>query len=208
MKLIAVEGNIGAGKSTLLPELAEALGYTPILEPVDTDEEFRRLLDNFSKNSGCVVARNEFQMYMTNQRSNLLIGLDPEGSYIIERSLLSDLVFTHACMANYEVSAEDAAKHMDCYKHLISRLHDYPHIDLCLYLKTEPQVAYNRMRQRGRKEEMGTPYDYIEDLDAFHDAVLPQACRKAGTPLVEMNWNTPLTGKQVATELWVRGFKG
>ena len=189
MRIVAVEGNIGAGKSTLLPKLAAMTGYTPLLEPVDSDERFRELLLRFTQNPNCVHARNEFQMYMTNQRADLLKGLDPDGKYIIERSLLSDLVFTHATMSQYENSAEDAQKHMDCYKHLISRLLDYPTIDVCLYLRTSPEVAYSRMRNRNRGEEEGTPLNYLRDLSAFHDAVLPQVCRKAGTRLLTFDWD-------------------
>lgn len=187
MRIICVEGNIGAGKSTLLPKLAEAVGAKFLLEPVDSDGEFRRLLEAFLK--GGVDERNTFQMYMTNQRADMLTGLDPHGFYIIERSLLSDLVFTHATMAQYENTPEEAARHMDCYKHLIARICDYPKMDKCLYLKTTPKVSYDRMLSRGRVEEAGTPLSYLEDVSAFHDAVLPQVCRKAGTELVTVDWD-------------------
>lgn len=207
MKIVCVEGNIGAGKSTLLPELAEVLGYVYLLEPVDQDDEFKRLLGLFCANPASVGARNDFQMYLTNQRADMLKDLDPNGKYLIERSLLSDLVFTHACMANYEASAEDAAKHMDCYKHLISRLMDYPTIDVCIYLKTTPFVAYNRMRKRGRAEEMGTPISYIADLSRYHDAVLPQVCRKTGTRLVEINWDIPTSAGSLLAELAANGVR-
>lgn len=196
MKIIAVEGNIGAGKSTLLPELAKELGATFLLEPVDSDGEFRRLLAEFL--AGGVDERNAFQMYMTNQRADMLIDLDPDGFYVIERSLLSDLVFTHATMSQYENTPEEAARHMDCYKHLIARIHDYPVMDKCLYLHTSPKVAYDRMVGRGRKEEAGTPLSYLEDVSAFHDAVLPQVCRKAGTELITIDWDTPISAKEVA----------
>lgn len=189
MKVLTVEGNIGAGKSTLLPQLAEILGYEYLLEPVDTDGEFKRLLGEFCSNPKCVHARNNFQMYLTNQRADMLANVDPNGSYIIERSLLSDLVFTHACMANYEYTPEAAQHHMDSYKHLISRLLDYPRINTCLYLKTDPMVAFQRMRQRGREEEKKVGFTYIKDLSAFHDAVIPQACRKSETKLVQVDWN-------------------
>ena len=35
-------------------------------------------------------------------------------------------------------------------------------LDLIVYLKTSPQVAYERLRQRGRKEEAGVPMEFIE----------------------------------------------
>ncbi|MGL4353257.1 MAG: deoxynucleoside kinase [Aeromonas popoffii] len=205
--IIAVEGSIGAGKSTLLPELARVLGFEYLLEPVDTDGEFKRLLGHFMDNPKCVHARNEFQMYITNQRADMLANIDPDGKYLIERSLLSDLVFTHACMANYEDTPEDAAHHMDCYKHLIARLQDYPKIDVCLYLKTDPVVAYNRVLKRGRAEEAFMPMSYMRDLSAYHDAVLPQVCRKAGTRLITMDWNQFIAAEIVAAEMCAQGLR-
>ena len=35
-------------------------------------------------------------------------------------------------------------------------------LDLIVYLRTSPQVAYERLRQRGRKEEAGVPMEFIE----------------------------------------------
>ena len=35
-------------------------------------------------------------------------------------------------------------------------------LDLIVYLRTSPQVAYDRLRQRGRKEEAGVPMEFIE----------------------------------------------
>lgn len=205
--ILAVEGSIGAGKSTLLPKLAEVLGFEFLLEPVDTDGEFKRLLGVFMNNPKCVHARNDFQMYITNQRADMLKDIDPNGKYLIERSLLSDLVFTHACMANYEDTPEDAAHHMDCYKHLIARLQDYPTINTCLYLKTDPVVAYSRVMNRGREEEKFMPMSYMRDLSAFHDAVLPQACRKAGTRLIVIDWNTFKDPELVVREMCAQGFR-
>ena len=35
-------------------------------------------------------------------------------------------------------------------------------LDLIVYLRTSPGVAYERLRQRGRKEEAGVPMEFIE----------------------------------------------
>ena len=37
-------------------------------------------------------------------------------------------------------------------------------LDLIVYLRTTPDVAFDRMRSRGRKEESGAPLDYIKAL--------------------------------------------
>lgn len=47
------------------------------------------------------------------------------------------------------------------------------------------------MKQRGREEESSLTLDYLTDISAFHDAVLPQVCRKMGTQLIEINWDNP-----------------
>ena len=63
-KLIAVEGNIGVGKSTLLPKLIANLNehseqqWQLIIEDVDTDLEFQRLLKAFTVDP---TKRIEFQ---------------------------------------------------------------------------------------------------------------------------------------------------
>ena len=37
-------------------------------------------------------------------------------------------------------------------------------LDLIVYLRTTPDVAFDRMRSRGRKEESGAQLDYIKAL--------------------------------------------
>ena len=37
-------------------------------------------------------------------------------------------------------------------------------LDLIVYLRTTPDVAFDRMRSRGGKEESGAPLDYIKAL--------------------------------------------
>ncbi|MBL1417616.1 MAG: deoxynucleoside kinase, partial [Moritella sp.] len=72
-KLVAIEGNIGVGKSTLLPLLAKELtehdnaDWQLILEDVDSDPEFQRLLQAFTVDP---ARRIEFQRYITNKRSD------------------------------------------------------------------------------------------------------------------------------------------
>ena len=91
MKLIAIEANIAAGKSTLAPKLAKEMGYEYILEEADTNEEFKRLLKDYTEDPS---KRIVFQKWITNHRAELCKKLDPNGKYIIERSLFSDLLFS------------------------------------------------------------------------------------------------------------------
>ena len=38
-------------------------------------------------------------------------------------------------------------------------------LDLIVYLKTSPEVAYERLKARGRKEEAGVPMEFIEVMN-------------------------------------------
>ena len=188
MKIIAIEANIGAGKSTLLEPLRKELelwsgeDWSVIMEPVDQDPEFHRLLKDFVAHPDDADKRVLFQKYITAQRQALLKGL-PNGNYLIERSLFSDLVFTQA----YFLTAERPSAHyMDYYYDIKRRLKDYPKINLVLYLDRDPSACYASIAKRGRE---GEHYDMhvLEDLKRFHDACLPQIAREYNTQFVRVD---------------------
>lgn len=191
MKLIAIEGSVGTGKSTLLPKLVSVLNsrnesgnWMEIQEPVN-DPEFLRLLNEFTKNPTDSSKRIKFQLYITDRRSELMKNL-PEGyNFIIERSLYSDIVF---CQTNFLSMETPDAKYMDYFYYIKKKLEDYPRVNALVYLKSDPYKSYNRMLERGRAEEAGTPYEYFMDLEAFHVACLPQICRNYKTPYIEIDW--------------------
>ena len=184
-KFVCVEGNIGVGKSTLLPQLAALLDFDELQEPVD-DPEFARLLDEFYHAPDLPEARIRFQHYITNRRANLVKELDTARNYILERSLYSDLVFSQA---NFLTMERPDAAYMNYYYLIKERLTEYPQMNLCVYLRSDPKKSFDRMMSRGREAEMGTPLSYIEDIHNFHDAILPQICRERNTPLLVVDWS-------------------
>lgn len=184
MKLIAVEANIGAGKSTLLPKLAEELGWECIQEPTD-DPKFLELLDAFTKNPHDTTKRLDFQKYITSRRAELLKDI-PDGNYLIERSLFSDLIFSQVNMLGSE---RPSGEYLSYYYDIIEALEDYPQVDAVIYLQTTPRICWDRMMSRGRDAEEGTPLSYLSDLSRYHDAALPQICRENHTNLYRFDWD-------------------
>lgn len=188
MRIIAIEANIGAGKSTLLDPLRKELelwsgeDWEVIIEPIDQDPEFHRLLKVFVANPDDADKRVEFQKYITAQRQELLRGL-PDGNYLLERSLFSDLVFSQC----YFLTAERPSAHyMDYYYDIKRRLKDYPQIDLVLYLDRDADACAKSIKTRGRDGE-SYPLEVLEDLKRFHDACLPQICREYNTKFVKVD---------------------
>lgn len=186
MKIVAVEANISAGKTTLLDPLAQELSqlmgttWKVIREPVDEDPIFLELLQIFVENPDDADARVAFQLYITRNRQALLSNI-PEGNYIIERSLFSDLVFCHA---NFLMTEQPSASYMSYFYQIKNYLQSYPKIDLVVYIDRDVESCFNACMARGRAGEGGYTLDYFKDLKAFHDACLPQITRQYGTKLV------------------------
>lgn len=42
-------------------------------------------------------------------------------------------------------------------------------LGLIVYLRTSPEVAYERLKKRGRKEEAGVPMDFIQNLHQCYE---------------------------------------
>ncbi|WP_028022253.1 deoxynucleoside kinase [Enterovibrio calviensis] len=195
MQIVAIEGGIAAGKSTLIASLANHLTtltgdtWETVKEPVDEDPEFHRLLKQFIDNPNDADKRAEFQMYITRTRQKLLASL-PDGNYIIERSLFSDLVFTQCNMLSTEgATGAYQAAYYDIKEHLKA----YPKIDLVVYLNRSPEACYNAMVGRNREGEEGYTLEYFQDIHSFHKACLPQITRTYGTKYVEtdLGWKFP-----------------
>ncbi len=186
--LIAIEGNIGVGKSTLLPKLISELNehsnekWQLIIEDVDTDPEFQRLLKAFTVDP---TKRIEFQRYITNKRADICQNLDTNYNYVIERSLFSDLVF---CQANLAEACRPDGKDLDYYYDIQDKLKDYPQVSAVIYLKSDPVISYTRMVERARDAEAGTSQEYLQLISDCHDTFLPHICRRYNTQLITQEW--------------------
>ncbi|MEQ4531440.1 MAG: deoxynucleoside kinase [Mixta sp.] len=186
MKIIAVEANIAAGKSTLMAPLAAKISaltaeqWQVLVEPVDADPQFLALLQEFTSQPGDANARIRFQLYITLMRQRLLKDL-PEGNYLIERSLYSDVVFCHT---NFLHTERPDAIYMDYYYQIKACLSDYPPIDVVLYLDRDPAACFASCMARGRAGEAAYTLDYFLDLKRFHDACLPQLVRQYPARLI------------------------
>ena len=186
--LIAVEGNIGVGKSTLLPKLVDELNqksnqpWQLIIEDVDCDLEFQRLLKAFTVDP---TKRIEFQRYITNKRAVICQELDPNYNYVIERSLFSDLVF---CQANLAEACRPDGQDLDYYYDIQQKLQDYPQVSAVIYLRSDPVISYQRMIARARDAEVGTSQEYLQLISDCHDTFLPHICRRYNTQYIVQDW--------------------
>ncbi|WEJ84146.1 deoxynucleoside kinase [Kluyvera intermedia] len=186
MKIVSIEANIAAGKTTLLEPLAASLSartgvnWSVLKEPVDEDPVFLELLQVFVENPTDADARVAFQLYITHCRQALLKAI-PDGNYVIERSLFSDIVFCHV---NFLMTEQPSARYMSYFYQIKDYLKSYPQIDLVVYIDRDVESCYDACMARGRTGESQYTREYFEDVKAFHDACLPQITRQYGSKLL------------------------
>ncbi|MGL5014329.1 MAG: deoxynucleoside kinase [Bacteroidales bacterium] len=203
MKIVVIEGGIGAGKSTILEPMKNHLmaltgePWEVLIEPVDEDPEFHRLLKQFIDHPTDANKRAEFQNYMTNQRAEMLAKV-PDGNYILERSLFSDLVFTHTNMLS---TSAPTGEYWNAYHEVARRLVDYPKPTVLVYLSRDPEACLESCKRRDRDGEGKYDIEYFKDLHRFHLACLPQSTRMYGVPYVEYELGAKYPDARILTDM-------
>ena len=116
---------------------------------MDEDPVFLELLQVFVENPRDADARVAFQLYITRSRQALLQDI-PDGNYVIERSLFSDIVFCHV---NFLMTEQPSARYMSYFYQIKHYLKCYPQIDLVVYVDRDVESCFNACMARGRAGE-------------------------------------------------------
>ena len=165
--MISLEGNIGAGKTTILEYLATLNNITILNEPIDQWCNFNNN-NLFKKMYNNEITSMSFQSYVQTTRFNLLNKTINTPILIVERSLLSnEKIFLKKDLNEGKITKIEIDILHENEKLLNNFIHTKP--DVIFYLKTNPEVAYNRIKIRKRKEENNVTLQLIEDLHTLHE---------------------------------------
>lgn len=162
---IYVEGNIGSGKSTLLRRLKNLVdeNIDIIQEPVD--EWIRSgMLDLFYKD----MTRWSLSFQLNVLTSRLKCVEDSSDIAIIERSVYTDYnCFAKLLHENKTINDPE----WDLYNEVFRRLTEKHDIegDLYIYVRIPPEVCYQRIAKRDRKEESDISLEYLKQLHEKHE---------------------------------------
>jgi deoxynucleoside kinase len=160
---IHIEGNIGAGKSTLLNFIKDNLECNISQEPVgewmkmDLLDKFYSDIDRWSF---------AFQMNCFISRAHQVDQL-PEGMNFIERSVLSDKIFAQNCYENGNMEKTEFDIYEKWSNWLYTRL--CKKVKNVIYLRSTPEVSYERIKKRSRDGEEAIPLLYLRQLHNLHD---------------------------------------
>jgi deoxyadenosine/deoxycytidine kinase len=179
LKIISIEGNIGSGKTTLLSKLknkyADNKNIVFLKEPVDdwatiTDIDGVTMLEKFYSNQKEYAF--PFQMMAYISRLALFkntIQENPGAIIITERSLNTDReVFAKML---YDTGFIELVNYKIYLKWFDTFARDCP-VSKVIYVNTDPQICFDRIKKRSRTGESSIPLDYLENCHKYHEDML------------------------------------
>lgn len=165
---VSIEGNIGCGKSTLL-------NYFNKFEVTETIQEPIHQWTNVDGHNALASLYQDeqrwsftFNMYALLTRVKLHTALQTKPVRLLERSVYS----THHCFVKngFQSGAMTGLEYAvlsQWFNWLVSA-HD-TQLDLIVYLKADPNICYERLKKRSRKEEETVPVTLLENLHKMYE---------------------------------------
>lgn len=176
--IISVDGNIGSGKSTLIKFLKKKYkNITVVDEPVN---QWLSILDSDSKNilqkfyEGSERYSYTFQNFAFITRSMNLIDKINSLKYklflkkviITERSVETDKnIFAKMLFDTNQMTLLE----YNMYNYWYEKLFPEVKIKNIIYLKTSPDIAFERIKKRNRIEEKDVTKEYIDTVHDYHE---------------------------------------
>lgn len=177
--IVSIEGNIGSGKSTMLNYFDKYKDVELIPEPVAEwcNVNGHNLLGKLYEDPKRWSF--QFQSYVQLTRLQLLKKPTDCSVKIIERSLQNN---RYCFLENHRKEETLQPAELSVLYNWFSFLENNMDIslDLIVYLRTSPEVAYERLKKRGRKEEAGVPMEFIQHLHQCYEEWL--ISEKFGAP--------------------------
>jgi len=187
--VVSVEGNIGCGKSTFLDYFKSFPAVQIYPEPVKDwcNVNGHNLLSLLYQDPEKWTFA--FQSIVQLSRLNIIHQPTEAKVKLIERSLQNNrYCFLEIGKEMGAISPPEYAVLIEWYNWMESKMNI--NLDLIVYLQTDPKVAYERMRQRDRPEEIQIPFSYIQLVHRYYEAWLgTQTLQKPPAPILILNAN-------------------
>jgi thymidine kinase len=149
---IVIEGNIGGGKSTVLNLISQRTRLPIFLEPVDT--EWKDGLSLFYDDNSRWGFTFNLKVLMTyHQWRNNSFKAVYERCPLSSKCVFSQLQYENKLMTKFE---------NDLYQQYYDSLAWEP--EVVIYIRTPPEVCYERMNSRARECESNVPLSYLQQV--------------------------------------------
>lgn len=167
-----LEGNIGAGKSTFLRIIKEYLNVQIVYEPLEQWQKIggsENLLEKFysdTKRWAYTFQTCAFVTRVMAQQEHAKH--NPFPAQVLERSVFSDrYCFAKNAHEMGFISDLEWQLYQEWFSWFIYNYTAKP--TAFLYMRTDPEVCYSRLKKRYRQEETGVSFEYIQKLHEKHE---------------------------------------
>ena len=166
--IIGLEGNIGAGKSTLLRRIAQ------IFPEVEVVPEDIAAWNNYTVDQKPLLAayydepqkhgfKTQMAILLSRHKANQRAAASPQHVFVHERTMIADVhIFGKLGVSQGNLTPTE----YDIMRDWADAVAHEP--DVTIFLDVDPEVCYERMRKRGRKEEGGVPLELLQQLHTIH----------------------------------------
>lgn len=170
-----VEGTIGAGKSTFLKCMKQYLpDITTVLEPLecwDSPEHGTSLLYNFMQDSCRWAFTMETFTMMCRVREHVHYQNAMTSDLLLERSVYSGhYVFALNGYRQGFMTEQEWLMYLHYFTYLVPHMCKKP--SGFIYLRTTPEIAYERIKKRSRSSEDMISLEYLKQLHVCHEEFL------------------------------------
>ncbi|XP_061167775.1 thymidine kinase 2, mitochondrial-like [Saccostrea echinata] len=186
---VSVEGNIGSGKTTLLEYFKNSPNVEAVREPVEQWTNVQghnalKLLYEDPKRWSFT-----FNLYAQLTRIQMHAKQTEKPVKLLERSLHSTrYCFVENCYREQVINGLEYTILNQWFDYLTKK--DNTGLDLIVYLRADPDVCYERIKKRDRKEEASVPMNLIQDLHDLHEEwLVQQKYYKAPAPVLVLDAN-------------------
>ncbi len=170
-KSLIIEGNIGAGKSTFLKIVQRFLDSDIVFEPHTKWQDIggENLLDKFYKDTKRWAYTFQTYAFITRVLEQEKNARETKKEFqVLERSVYSDrYCFAKNCFEMGTMTQMEWSLYKDWFAWLVEQYTAKP--TGFIYLKTDPDICYNRLVKRSRSEEADVPLEYLTLLDKKHN---------------------------------------
>lgn len=194
--VITIEGPIGVGKSTFCDILCKNWDDCEIVpEPVELWKELKNtdgknILDTFYtdikryaytfQNVACITRMMKIEQTFK-KSSKKYIFLDR--SLATDKNVFEKMLYDSGMINELEHQAYNLW--YDFYWQHVRDINKTKTIHI--YLKCDANICKERIKKRGREEEVGITLEYLQDLNKYHDAWLIDGSDSLNTIIIDCN---------------------
>ena len=171
--IISIIGVLGVGKTTLAKQLQSVIPNSIMVdEPVERwlqlkNQQGNNLLDLFYHDKKRWTYLFQNVAFITRLQSLVESLQNSTAQYVItdsalatDKNVYAQMLYDDGCMDQIEWSGYQIWEHF--YQTYVNQ-----HKIIYVYLKTNPEIIIQRIRQRGRPEEQSISLDYLSKLQTY-----------------------------------------